>query len=674
MMSAPIPLALQEIIDAVQREPNEDGQRLKRLLEQASISEKTLADYSDFAHPAELSYGRKSVWTSDRFGLYVMSWNPGDFTAIHGHGHAEWGAVLCLGETTHRTYSVSGNSLRLAQAEVFAPGTVLGSCSAEFYHAMGNLSSTRFLTLHVYGSETHRGPATEGARIFDLGHNRIRISRGPAFLELPAETVINDVPGLITDAATREDFLRCTALYRLRQAKPVEHPLGAYLPKVEKSITAILERERTKAPFDNIPGSTLSETLGRTSLDEGLTLDETWRALDEALKGTPSTSHPQFLNQLFGGRVSVAVAAEMLMPVVNSSLYTMKAAGAQVLVENQVLSWMLAKAGWQGEGAFVPGGSAANLVAMALARHERYPDFRDNGPQGEPLIAYTSAEGHYSIRKNAGLLGLGRNHVRPIRVDHQGALDLHELEETIRRDLTCGLRPFFLNATAGTTVRGAFDPLEALGSLAKKYGLWFHVDGALGASLLMSPQHRHRLDGLSMADSLTWNPHKMMGVPLQASVLLTSQRGRLQGCLDESADYLFQTDTPELNPGHRSLQCGRRNDAFKLWAAWLSLGDIGWARRVDRQMDLAVLAAQLIVHDPELELAELPPSINVCFRVMGKESAAICEHLNREGTLKIGYGDVGGQESIRLVTVNPDLDEVQLRQILGEIKRAAAVV
>lgn len=673
-MAPPIPQALQQIIDSIQREPDEDGHRLKRLLERVPITEQTLSAFTDFDHPAELSYGRKPVWTSDRFGIYVMSWNPGDFTAIHGHGHAEWGAVLCLGETTHRTYDVAGNDCRLAKAEVFPPGTVLSSCFAEFYHAMGNLSSTRFLTMHVYGSETHKGPATEGARVFDLSHNRVRISRGPAFLELPAEAVITDSPGIETDASTREDFLRCTALYRLRQVGRKDGSLESYLPMVEQSVIRVLERERTTAPFSTIPAVSLAETLPLASVQEGLTPEKTWQAMEAVLEVTPSTSHPLFLNQLFGGRVAAAVAAEMLTPVLNSSLYTFKAAGAQVLVENQVLSWMLAKAGWQGEGSFVPGGSAANLVAMALARHERYPDFRDDGPRGEPLIAYTSAEGHYSIRKNAGLLGLGRNHVRPIRVDHQGALDLHELEETIRRDLTCGFRPFFLNATAGTTVRGAFDPIEALGSLAKKYGLWLHVDGALGASLLMSPLHRHRLDGLSMADSLTWNPHKMMGVPLQASVLLTSKQGRLQACLDESADYLFQTDSPDFNPGHRSLQCGRRNDAFKLWAAWLSLGDVGWARRIDRQMDLATLAAQLVVHDPELELAEQPPSINVCFRVKGKESSTICERLNREGTLKIGYGTVQGQECIRLVTVNPALDEAQLRQILGEIKRAAALV
>ena len=228
-----------------------------------------------------------------------------------------------------------------------------------------------------------------------------------------------------------------------------------------------------------------------------------------------------------------------------------------------------------------------------------------------------------------------------------------------------------INATAGTTVRGAFDPIRAIATVARQHGVWLHVDGALGGSLVLCPSRRDLVDGVELADSFSWNPHKMMGVPLQCSVLLVARRGALTRSLDESADYLFQAHDDDLNPGHRSIQCGRRNDALKLWAAWLRLGDRGWDERIQRQLGLAKLAAAKIAADSAFELLEPPPSINVCFEVRGRDSAAICDWLDRQGRLKIGYGTACGRRAIRLVCVNPDLDESDLDAILDEIKAAA---
>jgi glutamate/tyrosine decarboxylase-like PLP-dependent enzyme len=178
------------------------------------------------------------------------------------------------------------------------------------------------------------------------------------------------------------------------------------------------------------------------------------------------------------------------------------------------------------------------------------------------------------------------------------------------------------------------------------------------------------VDGSELADSFAWNPHKMMGIPLQASVILVARRGSLSASLDETADYLFQADVDEWNPGHRSVQCGRRNDAFKLWAAWYHLGDSGWDARIGRQMALARTAAAMIAVDPELELLEQPQSINVCFVVRGRSSEDVCDLLDHDGIIKIGHGQVRGRRGIRLVCVNPDLDKTTLKKILDEIKLA----
>ena len=406
--------------------------------------------------------------------------------------------------------------------------------------------------------------------------------------------------------------------------------------------------------------------------ERGVPTRDVLARLGEVLAVTPSTSSWRFVNQLFGGREPVATVAEMLAALPNVSMYTFKAAGAQILIELELLRHMAAVAGLHGaEGCFTPGGSLANLVALLLARNAADPAARDAGFRGGELTVYTSEEGHYSIPKGAGIVGLGRQQVRKVPVDTNGRMDPAALAQALDIDHSEGFRPALINATAGTTVRGAFDPIRPLATLAREHGAWLHVDGALGGSLVLSPGRGALLDGLELADSFAWNPHKMMGVPLQSSVLLVQRRGALTASLDETADYLFQAHDDELNPGHRSLQCGRRNDALKLWAAWLHLGDRGWAERIERQLALARLAAERIAADPELLLAEPPPSINVCFEVRGRSSQAVCDALDRGGRLKIGYGVVRGRQVLRLVCVNPELTTSDLDALFAEIQRAA---
>ncbi len=430
-----------------------------------------------------------------------------------------------------------------------------------------------------------------------------------------------------------------------------------------------LAAEAAAAPLFACPPTTLAADGAFALGPEGVDHQEWINRLRTILAATPSSSQPRFVNQLFGGRIPEAVAADVLALLANSSMYTYKAAGAQVMVENEVLRKMLAAAEMSaGEGSFMPGGSAATLAAMLLARNRTFPRCRDEGVGDQRATVYTSSESHYSIRKNAGILGLGRNQVRLIPVQADGRMDMEALAQCMAADQAAAFTPLMVNATAGTTVRGAFDDIRAAASVARHFGSWLHVDGALGASLLLSPKWRTLLDGIELADSLTWNPHKMMGVALQTSVLLARESGVLAGSLDETADYLFQAHEDDFNPGHRSLQCGRRNDAFRLWSAWCRLGDRGWADRIEKQMALAREATRLIEEDPRLELLEQPPSVNVCFNLRGVSPETVCTQLDETGVLKIGYGQVGDRMGIRLVCVNPELGHEGIERVLDAVK------
>lgn len=405
--------------------------------------------------------------------------------------------------------------------------------------------------------------------------------------------------------------------------------------------------------------------------EEGQPLDRVLHDLERILLASPATAGPRFWNQLFGGREAAATAADMLASVANHSMYTLKVAGPLVALEQVVLDRMMTIAGFAGgEATLAPGGSISNLGAMLVARNEATGDARERGLHATRGRVYTSAVSHYSVRKAAMIAGIGRENCVDVAIDAQGRMRPDALEAALQADLAAGALPLMVNATAGTTVRGAFDPIDRIADVCAAHGVWLHVDGAFGGSLLLSPGARHLLAGLERADSFTWDAHKLMGVPLLCSALMVRRRGLLTRHFGENASYLFQGDDEAVDPGTRSLQCGRRNDALKLWAAWRHHGDRGWAARVDRQLMLArSLAARVEAH-PRLVLVEPPASLNVCIRVPGADAAAVCAWLAREGEHLVGHATVCGETVVRVAVVDPAHTEADLAQLLHDLDRA----
>ena len=412
----------------------------------------------------------------------------------------------------------------------------------------------------------------------------------------------------------------------------------------------------------------LDLTLDRPARDE----DQVFELLREVVLATPKTSSWRFFNQLFAGRDTTAAAAEVLAGLMNVSTYTYKAAGPQALIEREVARKMCDLVGFtNGEGTSVPGGSMANLVGMVLARNAALPDGREQGLDGRTLTVYLSADGHYSTVKNAGMLGIGRANVRKVPVDRLGAMDVHALTELIAADRAAGHTPIMVVATAGTTVLGAFDPIKEIADITDREGLWLHVDGALGGTMLLHPQQRERLAGCERANSMSWNGHKLMGIPLICSFILVRDRGLLHASFNETAEYLFQADDPDLNMGTKSIQCGRRNDVLKLWAAWKLHGDKGWAARIDRQLKLAAHAVAIIQKSDQLTLTQAPTCTNVCFEVEGCSTEDICERLSQSGLSQIGWGIAHGRKVIRLVTANADTQPEHIEHFFEDLLAVA---
>nr|CAH0113551.1 unnamed protein product [Daphnia galeata] len=380
----------------------------------------------------------------------------------------------------------------------------------------------------------------------------------------------------------------------------------------------------------------------------------------QAVEYSVKTNHPKFLNQLYHACDPVGLAGAWLSEALNTNLHTYEVAPFFMMVEYTVLAHLRSFFGWKdGDGIFAPGGSMANMYGMVLARFKKFPEVKTKGVGGiAELVAFTSQEGHYSIAKAAHWIGLGTDNLIIVASDSTGEMIPAELENKIVKALEQKKVPFFVNATAGTTVLGAYDPLEPLALVCQKYGVWLHVDAAWGGAAIVSKKYRSLMHGIDLVDSVAWNLHKMLGAPLQCSAFLTKHEDILHRCNSASATYLFQTDKfydVSYDTGDKSVQCGRKIDAFKLWLMWKARGDQGLEEMVDNAFECAEYFSDQISQRSGFRLVLSKPNCtNVCFWYIprrlrncqessewwgeiSKVAPTIKKRMVEKGSLMIGY-------------------------------------
>ncbi len=434
----------------------------------------------------------------------------------------------------------------------------------------------------------------------------------------------------------------------------------------------LLNAEKEEAVLKPINPDELYNSLDLSLTEDGSIKEDFEKALKELVLNTPRTATNMFYNQLFGGRQSKAVLGDLLAVLLNNSMYTYKVAGPQVGVEKEIIHRSVELIGYNknADGTISSGGSMSNMMAMLMARDHHNISITKEGVQAK-LIAYTSEHSHYSIPKNASLIGIGLDQVRRIPTDEKGVMIVDELEAAIKEDIGKGNQPFFVNATAGTTVLGAFDPIRQISVITKKYKLWLHVDGAYCGSVIFSDKYKHLVDGIEESDSFNYNAHKMLGTPLTCSVIITKHRKCLYESFSIDADYLYQTDKDDYNLGKTSLQCGRRNDALKLWTLWKSVGRKGIEQIVDKQFYLANIAREYVSNNPDYTLYSYPDSISICFNYKNIPANELCTALYEKGEILVGFGQFNDQEFIRLVTVNANNGKEEILEFFRRMEAFA---
>ncbi|XP_072305991.1 cysteine sulfinic acid decarboxylase [Eucyclogobius newberryi] len=437
----------------------------------------------------------------------------------------------------------------------------------------------------------------------------------------------------------------------------------------------------------------LAEILDLELREKGEPHDKLLQRVRDVATYSVKTCHPRFLNQQFAGVDYHSLAGRFLSESLNTNLFTYEVAPVFVLMENELLRAMRGLVGWaEGDGLFCPGGSASNMYAMNLARYQLFPDVKTKGLRSLPqLVVFTSFESHYSVKKGAGFLGIGTDNVILVEVDDGGRMIPEDLEEKIKCTKSQGAVPFLVSCTSGTTVQGAFDPLDRIADVCEKHKLWMHVDAAWGGSVLFSMQHKHLMKGVERANSVGWNPHKMLTAGLQCSVLLLQDTSNLlKKCHSAHASYLFQQDKfydVDLDIGDKSLQCSRRVDCLKLWLMWKAVGSSGLAERVNKAFANVRYLTEKMKKTEGFKILNEPEFVNLCFwyippslrgkelcedyeKQLAKVAPVIKERMMRRGSMMVGYQPLGNKVNFFRVTVfSPLVSTTDLDFFLEEIER-----
>lgn len=442
----------------------------------------------------------------------------------------------------------------------------------------------------------------------------------------------------------------------------------------QKLVEKLLQTEKNEPVVEPLPTSSVTTDLDLGFRDDPMNENDWQKAVENVVMKTPRTASKLFFNQLFGGRQPKSVLGDLLAVILNNSMYTYKVAGPQAGIEKSIVKEVCKLAGYtNGDGTMPPGGSMSNYMGLVMARDAKDPAAKRIGITKQ-MTLYTSKTSHYSIPKNAAFAGIGRDNIRYIHNDAHGKMDTAHLQECIEQDTASGHTPFLINATAGSTVLGAFDDINALADMAQQYNLWLHVDGAYCGAVIFSSKYKHLVAGLHRSDSFSFNAHKMLGTPLSSSIVVTKHTEQLINSFSNEAEYLYQTGDENFDLGRTSIQCGRRNDALKLWTLWKSVGSKGLEKIIDHQFYLADVAREYCKLNPKYTLYSFPNSISVCFNYRSVNPKHLCTSLYEKGNLMVGYGEFAGQEFVRLVTINATNTKEDILQFFAILEREAMII
>ena len=456
-----------------------------------------------------------------------------------------------------------------------------------------------------------------------------------------------------------------------RLADRVAQLAADYLDRLDSMpVAPSITGEKSLRLFDAILPE---QGIGEAALDD----------LPEVLRASRA-QNGRFFGYVLGSGEPVAATADLMASILNQNVTAWRSGPAAVTIENIVVNWLLQAIGCSGfRGYLTGGGSAANLMGLAMAREALSPANEQGVTAG--AVVYASQEVHMSIPKSVALLGIGRDNLRLLPTDSSLRMDTAQLERQIANDKAAGKTPLAVVASAGTVNTGAIDPLAKIAEIAHRNGAWFHIDGAYGA--LAAIAEPGKFDGMELADSISLDPHKWLYQPLDCGCLLYRSSEAARKAFSHSGDYTRASSADPIEGFaffEESLELSRRFRALKLWLSLRYHGLAAFRESIRKDLAHATRLAKAIKAEPHLELIGSGELSAVCFRYRGaigidetalnQLNASILKRTQKRGHVYLSNATLAGKFCLRACIVNHRTKESDVDAIVPEVLAAATEV
>ena len=403
------------------------------------------------------------------------------------------------------------------------------------------------------------------------------------------------------------------------------------------------------------------------------------RVVDALRRLGPHALHPRHFGLFDPAPTAMGVVAEALAAAFNPCLASWAGSPFGVETERHLVRTFGRLFGYEpacADGVITSGGSEANLTATLLALEARFPAHRTHGllaMTGQPMI-YASRHAHPSVLKAAAVTGLGTTAVREVSADRGHRMDATALDRIIRADLASRRVPLLVVATAGTTDAGVIDPIADVARVGRRHGVWVHVDAAWGGAAILIPQIRDALHGIDQADSITFDPHKWLSVPMGCGLLLTRHRGLLDRTFSVAAPFLAGREEAGVDPHTRSIRWSRDFAGLKLLLSLAVAGRHGYAEALRRQVELAWRLRDGLLSDGWVLMNDTPLPV-VCFADDSIDRPAlVARAVNQSGEARIFAIRLGGRIVLRACVTNYATSAEDIDQLIKLLGRARSEV
>jgi L-2,4-diaminobutyrate decarboxylase len=421
----------------------------------------------------------------------------------------------------------------------------------------------------------------------------------------------------------------------------------------------------------------------------------------QILSNSLAIHHPRNMGHQVATPLPIAALCDLVASLTNQAMTIYEVGPSATMLERQVIRWLcnlIDDTNTTSGGVLTSGGAMANLTALLAARQIAANEISSktnsqtkwnawkSGLNGQARLCILASEhAHYSIARAAGIMGLGSDAVIKVATDIEGRMDVAALKLAHQHCQQSDLHIIAVVASAGCTPTGSIDPLQKIGEFCHSQGLWFHVDGAHGASALLSKGHRNKLTGIELADSVIWDGHKLLYMPATVSAVLFKNAAHADAAFAQEASYLFQDQHEEasikpeaFNISYRTLECTKRMMALKLWVAFSLYGSDGLGALIDQAFSKARLFAKKIKQHTSFELLLEPQTNIVCFRhqvpnltasELNTHQTKIRKQLVESGAFHLTQVELHGSIWLRTTLMNPFTMESDLDALLSAIKK-----